>query len=384
MYLTEYRTKSLRVPRQDAEVQLALEAQADAYDTGELSESEIESDFETIDNSSATLAESTNQTTARELAAAERTLAIAKDEGADQQAIAEAEAKLEEARLVYQAGTEDLESAPTCCNDSASLSTQSMQLEEAITARQQATADYEEAYGLALFAIKILENAGVERLEIESPRAAPPSGTATNITIAGNIYVTSKDEVDQVALTVNTRDFVADVRQPDTAPGNATFIKIVENDGGPMFIEAIAESGTGDESGPNKTVPVGWERVILDGDGLPIEYERSTTETSPNSNDSDSTATAADEANNGIPDNEEDFDNDGLTTEREFELGTDPVTADTDGDDLSDGFELYFTDTDPLAVDSDQDGVIDGQEDPDNDGLTNADEEAAHRPSASR
>ena len=136
MYLTEYRTKSLRVPRQDAEVQLALEAQADAYDTGELSESEIESDFETIDNSSATLAESTNQTTARELAAAERMLAIAKDEGADPQAIDEAEAKLEEARLVYQAGTEDLESAPTCCNDSASLSTQSTQLEEAITARQ--------------------------------------------------------------------------------------------------------------------------------------------------------------------------------------------------------------------------------------------------------
>lgn len=377
MYLTEYRTKSLRVPRQDAEVQLALEAQADAYDTGELSESEIESDFETIDNSSATLAESTNQTTARELAAAERTLAIAKDEGADQQAIAEAEAKLEEARLVYQAGTEDLESAPTCCNDSASLSTQSTQLEEAITARQQATADYDEAYKLAISAIRILEDAGVERLEIESPRAAPPSGTTTNITVAGNIYVATKEEVDKIRLYVASNEFIIDVRQPDTAPGNATFVKRVEVEGGPMGITAIAESETSDGSGSSKTVPVGWERVIYDGDGLPIEYERSTTETSTLSNDSDSTATAADEANNGIPDNEEDFDDDGLTTEREFELGTDPVTADTDGDNLSDGFELYFTDTDPLAVDSDQDGVIDGLEDPDGDGLTNVDEEAA-------
>ena len=278
LYLTEYRTKSLRVPRQDAEIQLALEAQADAYDTGRLSESEIESDFETIDNSSATLAESTNQTTARELAAAERMLAIAKGEGADQQAIAEAEAKLEEARLVYQAGTEDLESAPTCCNDSASLSTQSTQLEEAITTRQQATADYDEAYELAISAIRILEDAGVERLEIESPRAAPPSGTTANITVAGNIYVTSKEEVDQIELDVASNEFVVDVRQPDTAPGNATFVKRVEVEGGPMGITAIAESETSDGSGPSKTVPVGWERVIYDGDGLPIEYERSRSE----------------------------------------------------------------------------------------------------------
>ena len=217
----------------------------------------------------------------------------------------------------------------------------------------------------------------MERLEIESPRAAPPSGTTANITVAGNIYVTSKKEVDQIELDVASNEFVVDVRQPDTAPGNATFVKRVEVEGGPMGITAIAESETSDKSGSSKTVPVGWERVIYDGDGLPIEYERSTTETSTLSNDSDSTATAADEANNGIPDNEEDFDNDGLTTEREFELGTDPVTADTDDDNLSDGFELYFTDTDPLAVDSDQDGVIDGLEDPDGDGLTNVDEEAA-------
>jgi hypothetical protein len=81
--LTEYRSKSLRVPRQDAEIQHMLKAQADEYNHGGYTESETESDFETLDNSSANLSESTNQTTAREIAAANRTLAIAKEEGAD-------------------------------------------------------------------------------------------------------------------------------------------------------------------------------------------------------------------------------------------------------------------------------------------------------------
>jgi len=377
LFLTEYRSKSLRVPRQDAEIQQMLKAQAAEYNNGGYTESETESDFETLDNSSANLSESTNQTTAREIAAANRTLAIAKEEDADPGAIMEAEAKLDEARVAYQAGLEDLAAAPDCCNASASLSTQSTELQHAINARQQATDDFIDAYGLAYNAIRILEDAGVERLEIESPRAAPPAGTTANITIAGNIYVTTKEEVDQVRVRDPESTAVVDVQQPDNPPGNATFLKQAQVDGGPMIIQAIAESETDDEPGPNDTVPVGFERVIFDGDGLEVEYERSASETSELSNDSDSTATEPDEANNGIPDNKEDFDNDGLTTEREAELGTDPVTADTDGDNLTDGFELYLAGTDPLAVDSDQDGILDGLEDPDGDGLTHDDEESA-------
>jgi hypothetical protein len=355
-----------------------LKAQADEYNHGGYTESETESDFETLDNSSANLSESTNQTTAREIAAANRTLAIAKEEGADPGAITEAEAKLDEARVAYQAGLEDLAAAPDCCNASASLSTQSTELQDAISARQQATDDFIDAYRLALTAIRILDDAGVERLEIESPRAAPPESTTANITVAANIYVPTKEEVDQVQLGVSaddSREFVVDVRQPDTPPGNATMFKRVEVTD--LFaLTAIAESETDDESGPDRTVPVGWERIFFDGDGLPDEYERSASKTSIASNDSDSTATEPDEANNGIPDHEEDFDIDGLRTEREAELGTDPVTADTDSDNLTDGFELYLAGTDPLAVDSDQDGILDGLEDPDGDGLTHDEEES--------
>ncbi|MDQ3514267.1 MAG: SpaA isopeptide-forming pilin-related protein [Chloroflexota bacterium] len=45
---------------------------------------------------------------------------------------------------------------------------------------------------------------------------------------------------------------------------------------------------------------------------------------------------------------ETDSDGDGLTDDREAELGTDPTLADTDGDELSDGEEVDFLGTDPL------------------------------------
>ena len=56
-----------------------------------------------------------------------------------------------------------------------------------------------------------------------------------------------------------------------------------------------------------------------------------------------------------------DTDGDGLSDERERELGTDPEQADTDGDGLPDGEELE-RETDPSAADTDGDGVPDGEE----------------------
>lgn len=58
----------------------------------------------------------------------------------------------------------------------------------------------------------------------------------------------------------------------------------------------------------------------------------------------------------------EDADFDGLTNERERELGTDFLNADTDADSLSDGYEVDFYGTNPLIADTDQGGVNDGQE----------------------
>ncbi|KTG08390.1 hypothetical protein AUR64_19355 [Haloprofundus marisrubri] len=57
-----------------------------------------------------------------------------------------------------------------------------------------------------------------------------------------------------------------------------------------------------------------------------------------------------------------DYDGDGLTNDREVELGTDLDSRDTDGDGLSDGTEVDDHDTDPLDPDSDSDGLRDQQE----------------------
>ncbi|MFZ5988128.1 MAG: VWA domain-containing protein [Bacillota bacterium] len=65
--------------------------------------------------------------------------------------------------------------------------------------------------------------------------------------------------------------------------------------------------------------------------------------------------------NDGLNDGEEDYDNDKLTNLREQELGTDPLTPDSDGDELNDESEVRLG-TNPLNKDTDEDGISDNQE----------------------
>ncbi len=58
---------------------------------------------------------------------------------------------------------------------------------------------------------------------------------------------------------------------------------------------------------------------------------------------------------------EEDTDGDGLTNNRELELGTNPASPDSDGDELLDGDEMNRG-TSPLNTDTDADGLSDGEE----------------------
>ena len=90
-----------------------------------------------------------------------------------------------------------------------------------------------------------------------------------------------------------------------------------------------------------------------DGDGLSDYYELMLLGTDPLKRDTDE---------NGIPDGDEDPDEDGLTNIRELSLQTDPSAADTDEDGLLDGNEVDLYYTDPLQKDSDGDGVSDGKE----------------------
>lgn len=72
---------------------------------------------------------------------------------------------------------------------------------------------------------------------------------------------------------------------------------------------------------------------------------------------------------------ETDSDGDGLSDSLEEAMGTDSHSADTDGDGLSDYTELNWLNYNPLIEDTDENGVPDKDEDPDNDGLTNIEEE---------
>ena len=55
-----------------------------------------------------------------------------------------------------------------------------------------------------------------------------------------------------------------------------------------------------------------------------------------------------------------DSDGDGLTNDREAQIGTDPSDWDTDSDELSDYDEVAFWKTDPLNPDTDGDNYPDG------------------------
>lgn len=64
---------------------------------------------------------------------------------------------------------------------------------------------------------------------------------------------------------------------------------------------------------------------------------------------------------NGIPDGDEDLDQDGLTNLEELQHNTDPLIADSDADGWNDGYEIQRK-TDPLNEDTDNDGLPDGSE----------------------
>ncbi|MDE6015625.1 MAG: VWA domain-containing protein [Acetatifactor sp.] len=69
-----------------------------------------------------------------------------------------------------------------------------------------------------------------------------------------------------------------------------------------------------------------------------------------------------------------DTDGDGIPDNLEIAWGLDYANPDTDGDGLTDYAELYLTCTDPMLTDTDGDGISDEQEDLDQDGLTNLEE----------
>ena len=143
-----------------------------------------------------------------------------------------------------------------------------------------------------------------------------------------------------------------------TVPHNGSFNYTTNVTEGVNNFSILAMDPVGNHATWNKT-------RLVDTDLLPDYYEINVTHTDPLKGDTDG---------NGIPDDMEDSDHDGLTNVAEFIYGTNPMNNDTDGDGLPDLYELEATQTTPLIADTDHNGVSDASEDPDHDGLTNLQE----------
>ncbi|GGE79492.1 VWA domain-containing protein [Priestia taiwanensis] len=90
-----------------------------------------------------------------------------------------------------------------------------------------------------------------------------------------------------------------------------------------------------------------------DEDGLPDGYEYQYLGSNLLKKDTDG---------NGTTDDQEDFDADGLSNLKEYELKTNPLNADSDFDGLKDSDEVNTYSTEPINEDTDGDGLTDGNE----------------------
>lgn len=161
--------------------------------------------------------------------------------------------------------------------------------------------------------------------------------------------------------STNAAEFVGTVSEPLDIPVDEWKYMTNENGNGlPDFIENTRN----------------WSKLIdTDGDKLPdcIEQYIGSDAMLPDT-DGDglddcyeafvlyTSPTKTDTDENGVNDGDEDFDEDGLTNLEEFLNNTYPYIDDSDNDGLSDGDEVNKYGTDPLVADTDGDGLDDGDE----------------------
>lgn len=172
--------------------------------------------------------------------------------------------------------------------------------------------------------------------------------TFGNVTGSGSPYVLTEDTNAgiQQTLTLPVGADALQFRYQFTTPGDGDFIAVYFGDNPPLF---IGPDVTAAETAPMAVnVPLqGYEgqistlviKLVSQGQtNAVVEIDQITMTTT------------------------DDPDHDGLTTDQEQPLGTNPLLYDTDSDGISDWEEVNTTLTNPLKADSDGDGMTDAQE----------------------
>lgn len=190
--------------------------------------------------------------------------------------------------------------------------------------------------------------------------------TAQNLNLNNVVIIAESIVLNCPSVNVNNSSsigtFVGNTSEEFFAPYNEwSYLNDTDSDGLPDLIE--------------KTIGSDPTLFDTDGDNLPDGYEFLITLTDPMLKDSDG---------NGITDDAEDFDSDGLNNLEEYNHHTSPFNDDTDGDNLLDFNEIKDYFTNPLNVDTDDDGLNDDDEikmgfnpnnpDSDNNGILDGDE----------
>lgn len=204
--------------------------------------------------------------------------------------------------------------------------------------------------------------------------ATMPDGSARDLTngASGTSYLSSNPAVatvtaDGVATAVGSGAAVISALNEGTV---ATALVLVA-----LNADADADGLPDDYERANGLNPANGADANLDpdGDGL-TSFREFQIGTAPFVADTDGDGLRDDaEASGNTNPVLADTDVDGLVDGQEITRGTDPNRRDTDGDGLTDGLEVRLA-LNPLSTNSDGDAIPDGQEDSDSDGLVNIDE----------
>ena len=173
-------------------------------------------------------------------------------------------------------------------------------------------------------------------LVIEYNLSKPNNGGGTTLFIVHNGEVVGSVQSNTSAGVIDT------VSIDGVLPGDTVDIAL-----SPLFNGNLGEGGDGSDFGAEIYLFAPEGNPDTDADGLPDVWEE--------------IYSPGDLAVlSGL--NDADADNDGATDLVEYNAGTNPVVADSDGDGLNDGAEIATHNTDPLKADSDSDGLSDGEE----------------------